>query len=325
MDPSEPRLPIPADIDEARLREWVTDYAPVLRFDRRERHFPSDPDKFKDEARFRESRANARDKGWNKVDRRWVAKDARGPEYFAAAWSQIASESLKGYPAPGTFEPWHLPNFRPRDKGSIDARDRRTTADGLFLERDDRLIRTESGAPPRNGLVTAPVYVDVAYHRPSQAIRVLYWFFYELNWWGPLLTHEGDWEHMSLIAHRDRVVAGDPPEIAYFATHNEGEFRHYDALDHHGRHPVGYVDRDGHPTHPHVNDPASYPVEWRTWDTDVRYVVEQEWRDYAGAWGEVGNTATTTGPLGPLFKRNGDHIRLTLGPSGRLSAKLKRK
>ena len=43
------------------------------------------------------------------------------------------------------------------------------------------------------------------------------------------------------------------------------------------------------------------------WDTSrlLRSLATQPWRNYAGAWGEVGSISTTTGPLGPWHKRNG--------------------
>ena len=41
-----------------------------------------------------------------------------------------------------------------------------------------------------------------------------------------------------------------------------------------------------------------------TWDTskNVEVLFDQPWRDYAGAWGEVGELPATTGPLGPYYK-----------------------
>ncbi len=39
-----------------------------------------------------------------------------------------------------------------------------------------------------------------------------------------------------------------------------------------------------------------------TWHKLER-VSAQPWRDYAGAWGDVGFVDTTTGPLGPWHKR----------------------
>jgi len=35
----------------------------------------------------------------------------------------------------------------------------------------------------------------------------------------------------------------------------------------------------------------------------VQELQDQPWKDYAGAWGEVGEFATTTGPLGPWYKK----------------------
>ena len=35
----------------------------------------------------------------------------------------------------------------------------------------------------------------------------------------------------------------------------------------------------------------------------VLNLSEQPWKDYAGAWGRVGERSVTTGPLGPWYKK----------------------
>jgi hypothetical protein len=297
---------------EEHVLRWARDYAPLVRFDRGEVHFPSDPLRFAVVSRFRESRESERDLGWNRVERRWVRSNDRGSEYFGEQWKTISDESLRRLPGEGPLLPWRAPNVRPWDRGNLRSPPDRGTAWGLFLERDDRLDRRTSGTPPVGNRVTAPLFVDVSYDAPSRSFRVLYWFFYELNRWKWFLTHEGDWEHISFLVSEEALQEMEPPSSVYFAQHNTGDVRPYLSLmPSEDGHRTVFVDKDGHPTNPTVSRPSDYPIEWRTWEGPMRLVVREEWRDFAGAWGEVGNKTDFTGPLGPLFKRNRDLVRVT--------------
>jgi hypothetical protein len=173
-----------------------------------------------------------------------------------------------------------------------------------------------SGNPPDAGdAVHAPLFIDSFYDAQTSMVKVLYWFFYELNWVYFTFTHQGDWEHVALVFEEPAFRAGDPPTWIYFAQHGAGEVRRFDKVQHdgpRGRHPKVYVDPDGHPSHPTVRVPRDYPYRWDTWEREdrVHWVSRRDWRDFAGAWGEVGEHAVTTGPLGPYFKRHGDRIRV---------------
>jgi hypothetical protein len=97
----------------------------------------------------------------------------------------------------------------------------------------------------------------------------------------------------------------------FMAAHEDGAFvRASTGLRFVGDRPLVYMAKGSH---------ASYPTtgSWFSgldstsdsgpqWDTSrlLRPLATQPWRDYAGAWGEIGAIGTTTGPLGPWHKRN---------------------
>jgi hypothetical protein len=166
--------------------------------------------------------------------------------------------------------------------------------------------------PTESGLVGAPLFVDTHYDADRAVVHVLYWFFYELNWWKAFITHEGDWEHVTLVFRVDDFKSGGRPFAIYLAQHNTGVALDFDKIVPAGEtHPVIYVDTNGHPCHAHVDDPSRYPIRWRTWTASIEFIAECRWRDFAGAWGKVGASKHTTGPLGPFFKRHEDKVRIT--------------
>ena len=299
-------------VTEGNIVDWATRYAPLVRFDRSEVHFPSDPEEFRKAARFRESLYLKKDRGWNKDRDEWVqSKDETDP-YFAVDWDVIREESLDRLPGPWTLQPWMSRNVRPFDGRSIHARPGRTTPTGLFLQRDERLPKNTSGPPPVGTEVSAPVFLDAEYNPSADSYRVLYWFFYELNeWWG-IHAHQGDWEHLSFIVSSKALEKKKPPSHVYFAQHNTGNVLRFTSLEQFEKgHRIVFVDKNGHPTRPSVSNPGEYTYEWRTWKSDMRLIVKAPWRDFPGAWGAVGSSAGFTGPLGPLYKRQKDLVRIT--------------
>ena len=344
------------------VARWATKYAPLVRFERDEQHFPADPACFRKDSRFRKSRAGAKDQGWNDEQQEWIASDDNDDAFYGAEWQVIVDQSLQHlrtasgdvYGAcnhrsclacqeAGTkaFQPWASRNVRPWDRESVYCLRRRraagpTTAvrpchpssEGLFLERNKDLSVRNSGGRPNAGRLSAPVFVDADYNVAYNLYRVLFWFFYELNGpygfperWVPHV-HQGDWEHISLVVPRDHLEEGREPSHVYFAQHKTGVVTRFKDLACSDHHPIVFVDRKGHPTrpHPHGREKSLYAYEWRTWE-DLRLIVSQDWRDFPGAWGAVGKTATTTGPLGPLYKRRKDKVRLRMGHDGVLYLK----
>jgi len=329
-EPSSSRLDLPAGISEDRAFALALRHAPSLRLHREERHFPSDPESFRKNTRFRKSR-RGRDSGWHKGGSDWTTGNDHGLDYYDIAWQSICDQSLNDYGA-GPFTPDSVQNLRPRDPNN---REGFLSSNGLFLQCRAASNSATSGNLPveqqRNGrnekVVTAPLFLDVAFlhDRNPPLVKVLYWFFYELNWWRVLYTHQGDWEHVTWIWTADDFTDEVQPSWAYFAQHDGGLVIDFHDLHADAQEPgrkIAYVDPAGHPTCPFVCDPTEYPIVWRTWETSAEWISRATWRDFAGAWGEVGSAPFTTGPLGPRFKRHGDAVRVTRKENGQLYAKV---
>ena len=307
--PSAQALDLPPDVPEAHAHDLAMRHAPTLKLHRDERHFPSSPVNFRTLSRFRESRFGP-DRGWHKPNG-WTPGDVDRPPYYDIPWPTIVDDSLGRYAAPGPFDPDAAANLRPRDFRNVHSP---LSSNGLFLQREAAGRRDTSGHLPVGDRVDAPLFLDVARVTDTDPplVKVLYWFFYELNWWRVFYTHQGDWEHVTLVWTEAGFRDGGAPGWGYFAQHNGGllvDFADLEKDPGDPNRPVGYVDPAGHPTRHEVDDTARYPFTWRTWQEPGRWISQLGWRDFAGAWGEVGSRPDTTGPLGPRFKRHRDSVR----------------
>lgn len=311
--------PLPHGLTKEILDRWVIEYAPQLMFHRDERHFPSTPESFHLNSRFREARQGRRDGGWKKGSG-WETSNRKGDPYYQIGWDIIEEQTAE---RSGEFVGQH-PSIRPtlRPYGGRNLfRWGGRGKEGLFLERDRISNRASSGNPPLSGIVTAPLFLDAAPVQTSAGsfVKVLLWFFYELNRWHGLLTHEGDWEHVTYLVDADLIKGLGPPSHVYFAQHNSGEIRPWSELeDSDSGHPKMFVDPNGHPTKPSVRNPADYGPRWETWTQAFKWIRDTPWCEYSGAWGEVGQTKHTTGPLGPWFKQDLDVVRVKRDESGNL-------
>ena len=71
----------------------VRTFAPLLRLDADERHFPDDPENFGANCRFRQSNYSGRkDRGWNKQLQKWEDTNDEGDEYTGEKWDAIVRE-----------------------------------------------------------------------------------------------------------------------------------------------------------------------------------------------------------------------------------------
>ena len=71
----------------------VRTFAPLLRLDADERHFPDDPENFRANSRFRQSNYSGRkDRGWNNQLQKWEDKNDEGDEYKGEKWNEIVRE-----------------------------------------------------------------------------------------------------------------------------------------------------------------------------------------------------------------------------------------
>jgi hypothetical protein len=303
--------------------DLVTRFAPFLRFDADERHFLATPDEFRDHGRFRRSLEGKDDLGWNVRAQEWQKSNGHGADFVGAEWARIKQEialaTKQTRPDGVAFDG---PVTRPQDERNLWGEGKRI---GFFLELEEGFGHDASGAPPQDFVSPAPVFHDVydfTGERVAKWIALSYWFFYIYNW-NNMFKHEGDWEHITLY-----FAAGEGlelPRAIFYAAHNSGSLISgrspvyvpdtADETTHGGppsaaaTHPIVYVMRHGHPSYPIVDDPKRYPLCARSWQQKIPALGE-EWREFDGAWGEVGDFfGHTTGPLGPWFKRGKDVLR----------------
>jgi hypothetical protein len=316
---------LPSGISRREGEDISRKLAPLLRLHRHEPHLPESPERFRENAAFRESNWEAKfghfeDRTYHKR-LNWQDGPPREPDYrdyLDIPWDIVRCESHRCLP-PERFSPMAGHNVRPHDTGNIyDS----LLNKGLFFELGKHVDRCRSGAKRsrpaqtpkgKSWLVKAPVFFDIAYDRSAGLVKILFWFFYELNRWGLWITHEGDWEHISLVFAEEDFHLSGYPSYVYFAQHNGGVTLRFSDLEMEtvdgGVHPVVYVDRNGHPCHPAIILRHKYNTYWKTWE-DLSPVIDHPWCDFGGAWGKVGVSTVFTGPLGPLFKRHADSMRI---------------
>ena len=261
-----------------------------------------DPMEFIRTSRFRHHRAFVADEGWSKKEGGWVVSNDHGPEFYDIDVGIIDA-----------YGPWRNgENRRPRDDNNGDHYN-------VFLEPKGKPV----GNPTPTGSV--PVFYD-QHHVDTSSIpesvrkrfnialatydRVTYWWFFGFNpgpGAGPIDDHQGDWEHVTL-----KFVGGELVG-AWFSAHGESRWHSAGTLEHHDGRVVVYVAKGSHGAYPH---PGEYPllfgvkdktqgggVELETWQK-LAALEAQPWKNFVGAWGEVGELSHTTGPLGPWHKRH---------------------
>jgi hypothetical protein len=263
-------------------------YAPVVVFHPAEGFFPEDPLTFIKASRFRHHKSSARDQGYSKARGGWVTTNSRDAEYFDIPVSVINSFTMEN----GRNRVPRHSNAGPRFN--------------VFLQPEGR--PTGNAAP--EGQV--PVFWRVRSVSGGEITHLIeYWFFFAYND-GPLkFNHQGDWEG---------IHVGLRNGVPIFCS-----------LTHHGavtRVPYGELEkitRSGSErvvvfcakgSHAFYKAPGDYPIRLgtsdstgrgRSWDTSRKLLplAEQPWKDYAGAWGEIGDPwwgSDTSGPLGPWWK-----------------------
>jgi hypothetical protein len=250
-----------------------------------------------------------------------------GPDAYAHAPVDAHCNAGSGakVPASAHTRPWDSGNGRPRDL---------PLREGWALDLDDgartpapRLDRDEA----QQVLQDVPVYFER--HQEGIDERITYWFFYGLSRppGEPGLTdavsHEGDWERISVLVQHQPGSATYLPLSVRFHTHDGHRDITWRAVTRiaaagspGATHPVAYSARGSHATYWRTGDYAivvkalgrpAFSVEdhamacsgcpeWRTWERLVD-ATQQPWYGFGGAWGRAGSLAGggTTGPLGP--------------------------
>jgi hypothetical protein len=253
-----------------------------------EGYAPMDPVEFIRRSRFRHHRTLNFDQGFHKYTLEWITTNSHDFAYY-----NIPTYALNSY----TLHP-NGQNRRPRDSNSGDSYN-------VYLETDGN----ERGVANPNGVV--PVFYT--YRRDGSWHRIQYWWFFGFNETPvPGIAHQGDWEHVTANVYNGAVRS------VFFSAHHGGTLRQAGGFTTSGLRPVVWIALGTHAAY-WTPGLQTYPIglgfsffdgtgTGLRWDTSLRLLplAAQPWKDYAGAWGAVGNFETTTGPLGPWHKRNND-------------------
>lgn len=157
---------------------------------------------------------------------------------------------------------------------------------------------------------------------PSGGYFVQYWFFYPFNY-GPMNTHEGDWEMITVI-----VDSGENPTSVGYSQHMDGAKATWDLVDKTSTNPHVYVALGAHANYLRpfmggmgmANDecsdqgkvlkPADYTLVMLGEKGAGNHPADQGWLDFAGHWGEYGSMENEfrgeRGPQGPAYFEDGN-------------------
>ncbi|MGH8951877.1 MAG: Vps62-related protein [Acidimicrobiia bacterium] len=264
----------------------IVRFAPLVQFHSNEEYFPMDPMEFIASSRFRHHRGLGSDQGYTKAAQEWRTNDSHHRNYY-----DIPVDFIDDYSPHSNGK-----NRRPRDSNNGDSWN-------VFLQ--------PSGKPSgdRHPTGRVPVFVhakqDTCAGSKGADHVIQYWWFFGYNDGFASQNHQGDWEHASIVVKNGSLIG------AYFAAHasatyydrSDLEFATEDQI-------VVYIAKGSHAAYPRVGSFHTFDVDKTNaggaqWDTS-RFLLplrNRPWKDFAGAWGEVGTIADTTGPLGPWHKR----------------------
>jgi hypothetical protein len=158
------------------------------------------------------------------------------------------------------------------------------------------------------------VYYRVKNEDGNQIIQ--YWMFYAFNK-GELNQHEGDWEMVQV------VVPNSGSKWVGYSQHHSGQRANWDMVEKDGDHIKVYVARGSHANYLRSfsgklgvsadivgdNGKILEPNDYQ-----LKPLDEQDWIDFEGRWGEVGEDSEDAisgmflgkiGPQGPKFREDG--------------------
>lgn len=285
--PSATRSWAEAEAGGERPQDLAARLAPVLTLHPDEDCFPVDPLAFIRASRFRHHKGGFDpDEGYNRTLEKWVVGNSHAKDFY-----DIPVEFINGY---GPHDDGR--NRRPADPN-------RGKEWNVFLQPKGEPV----GRADFNKVVPAFWWWDAG----NSVMQ--YWFFYGYNRGLPDLkiNHQGDWEHVRIRVKDGKAVDvrlsahGDLPTLPVGKLRSEA-----------GR-PVVFVAKG---THAMYAEPGTHRLgmdvtaeggpRWDGWNEKTLLPLDaQPWKDYAGAWGQVGKlglagiSPDTTGPLGPWHKR----------------------
>ena len=134
--------------------------------------------------------------------------------------------------------------------------------EGFYLDLDDAYRHPKPSTSRRSGqLVLSGVPVYFERHAEGSGERITYWFFYPLSLppgvrhIGDFLSHEGDWERMSILVRHGPGAGRWTPVSARFHEHDThtdlpwADVRKAPGADGVATHPVAYIGRGSHATY----------------------------------------------------------------------------
>ncbi|NLT05091.1 MAG: hypothetical protein GXY03_02155, partial [Solirubrobacterales bacterium] len=169
---------------------------------------------------------------------------------------------------------------------------------GFYLDLEDE---HRAGPPTDDATIDVPVYAERT-DEGDGGVRLTYWMLFGMHApeGRPVRVHEGDWERVDVLLDdlgEDRYVP-HTVEVGPAPIERRVRVPWSSARRADGSHPIVQLARGSHtPLASHDRDCAGC-LAWPTWQT-LSNAPDEVWYGFGGAWGEVGASDATTGPLGP--------------------------
>ena len=281
---------------KATIPTTIIPFDLVIALHEEEKYYPMNADDFIILSRFRRHIDGGTDMGYDKNTGKFITGNADTSNYY-----NIPADVIDKYIS--TVEHKRLFNLRPKD-------DMNAGSDNVFLQQFSQLC----GDTKPNDKV--PVYVLTYDYTREDGAQVTYWdfwLFFGYNYAKFVFecSHQGDWEHVMVEVVNGKITGAWHSHHSHFTHRYASELN---IVELNGRQQLtifcakgshalyntpGKHDTDFDPSKDYATD-AGY--KWKVNDKWV-YLHNQPWKNFAGAWGEVGLWNSTTGPLGPWYKR----------------------
>lgn len=294
----------------------IVKYAPRVIFHPDEKLWPTAASKFISQSSLRWSHAGCPDhesKSLGTIDQSKLGRRSTAPYMHPRQrMAGICIDSNKNYKT-GAYT-------RPYDGAGRSMPLRTLGKEGFFLDHDNQNNRYAAGMADtttnRKYDGGAPLYYEQGRTDDGNKWFVTYWFFHAKNEKSPV-NHEGDWERVAVLLSNTFVAE----KIVYY-RHGESCTKEYDFTDPAVRkvtgtsHPLVYSALGSHGSYtssgeqsllcehvPFVKDYTGSGEIWDTWGSSRYHLPAQTYYAFGGAWGEIGATTHTSGPLGPGYKK----------------------
>ena len=261
-----------------------------------EKYFPMNPVDYIRLSRLRRHVKGGTDYGYNKITNTFVKGDSHSSEYYDIPLEVIMKQHIP-------YGKYELMNLRPHDPNSFGKGE-------VFLQPDDNL----TGDSDPNHRVPCIVYYEHESENKKKK-TISYWFFFGYDYAKASRisgSHQGDWEKVTvnlndegrivsaILSRHDSSTTLPASELEIYHGEKD-ELTVYCAKGTHAFYYRAGVFGMKVPTAYDYTDNKGY--DWIATDNVISLVDDKQlWKYFAGAWGEVGEWSTTTGPLGPWQK-----------------------